>query len=172
MEVTLRAQPFESENEADGFEFTSFEEWEEKQAERDWIDYDITFVDGDRVAEVAFEILGPDDTTLGEFFELLDDLAFEDEERVWRALATIAEVGLAWDAHEIRSRWGQLEIIEGDEEDYAREYVERLGYLQQSAFLARYFDYEAFASDLSAEGNTYQFSRDGIEMTVGNLNDF
>lgn len=158
MTISMFAQPYNSD--AQGFYFSSFEEYTEKQENlRDafgnvFQEFEIQHIEG---AEEFAAIVKPAQCNLEEWLEQAeqyDDLS-SDEQAAFKWL--VCDVGQ--DADEAFAKCGDVYIFEGTREEYAQQFVDDCYDLdKQMGELARYFDYGAFGHDLELGGDIVEIS--------------
>lgn len=158
MAISLYAQPYNID--ATGFYFSSFEEYNEKQATcRDSFGqpaegFEIQHIDG---ADDFARIVKVDQCNLEEWFEQAeqyDDLS-SDEQTAFSWLVNDCNM----DVDEAFEKCEDVCIFEGTREDYAHQFVDDCYDLEkQMGELARYFDYDAFGRDLELGGDIVEIS--------------
>ena len=149
----LFAQPYDIS--AQGFYFTSMEEYQEKSARNvnDFgspvEEYEIQFIDGESIDAHLFEALGINQANFGEFLEACDSWDVEQKQKV---IIAVGEFGHSFDL-----KTGDLDDFEVDiyEMDSLRELAEH--FVEEGLFgeipkhLENYIDYDAIARDLSSD---------------------
>lgn len=152
MAISLYAQPY---NDATGFYFSDYEEYNEKQAScRDSFgnvveEFEIQHIEG---ADDFARIVKPDQCNLEEWFEQAeqyDDLS-DTEQTAFKWLVDDCNT----DADEAFEKCNEVCIFKGTREEYAQQYVDDCCDLDRKmGDLARYFDYDAFGRDLELGGD-------------------
>ncbi len=158
MAISLYAQPYNID--ATGFYFSSYEDYNEKQADcRDSFgneveEFEIQHIDG--AGEFA-RIVKPDQCNLEgwlEQAEQFDDLS-SDEQAAFRWLVDDCNQ----DTDYAFAKCSDVCIFEGTREEYAQQFVDDCYDLdKQVGELARYFDYDAFGRDLELGGDIVEIS--------------
>lgn len=158
MAISLYAQPYNID--ANGFYFSSFEEYTEKQEScRDSFgneveEFEIQHIDG---AGDFARIVKPDQCNIEEWFEQAeqyDDLS-SDEQAAFRWLVDDCNQ----DTEYAFAKCSDVCIFEGTREDCVQQFVDDWYDLdKQMGGLARYFDYDAFGRDLELGGDIVEIS--------------
>lgn len=158
MAISLYAQPYNID--ATGFYFSSFEEYNEKQATcRDSFGqpaegFEIQHIDG---ADDFARIVKPDQCNIEEWLEQVeqyDDLS-GDEQAAFCWLVDDCNL----DADEAFEKCSDVCIFEGTRKDYAHQFVDDCYDLDKHHIdLARYFDYDSFGRDLELGGGIVEIS--------------
>ncbi len=138
---------------ASGFYFSTFDEFVQKAAKHlnDYgehvEEYEIQFIDGDN--SELFQALDVNQATLELWFDDFEDL---DGDSLIAAIYLTRDVGYAMT--DVMSHVEDVHIFEGTVIEYAQEYIEDTGLLDQiPENLQFYFDTEAFARDLVIGGD-------------------
>jgi len=169
MTISLFAQPYNID--AQGFYFSSFEEYTEKAtACRDSFgnvveEWEIQHIEG---ADDFAKIVTPDQCNIEEWLEQAEqfDGLSDTEQTAFKWLVD----DLHLDADEAFAKCGDVYIFEGTREDYAQEFVDDCYDIERKmGDLARYFDYDAFGHDLEFSGDIVEIERN---VWVTNPHDF
>lgn len=142
---------------ATGFYFETLEEYRTKAAGHKNAygqiveEFEIQFIDGNNYH--LFSALGINQATLAIWFEQFEDL---DAEQAVAAIYLAGYVGVP--THEIIDQIDDVCLFEGTLLEYAEDYVESTGLLNEvPESLRYYFDIEAFARDLRIGGDVTEF---------------
>lgn len=158
MTISLFAQPYNID--ATGFYFSSYEEYNEKQAAcfdsfgNAVEEFEIQHIDG---AGDFARIVKPDQCNLEEWFEQAEqfDELSSDEQTAFQWLVDDCNQ----DADEAFEKCNEVCIFEGTREEYAQQFVDDCYDLERKmGDLARYFDYDAFGRDLELGGDIVEIS--------------
>lgn len=155
-DVELYAQPYAFDEK--GFQFDSLEDYESKfRKNLPTEEYEIIFLDGSDEARELFNAMAvkhPGDVE--EYFNNLD--SFEMLSEYEQAAAFYAMTELNQDCHYaiLQAKRGDINVIEGDEKDYADNLIDSLGGPAElgKKTLETYFDYEAFGRDVKIDLDT------------------
>ena len=121
---------------------------------------EIDYIDGDD-AEL-FRAAGINQATIGEWFELLDELEPYHEPALFYLLDVIGEP-----LNDALSHVEDVYVFEGTPEEYAENYVEDAGLLEGlPEHLRYYWDVKAFADDMVLNGDIHELSYAGSTYTV------
>lgn len=139
---------------ATGFYFSTYEEYVEKAAthKNEYGDpveeYEIQFIDGDN--HQLFKALEVNQANLNQWFDDFEDLDTDDTNKA----TYLAEYSGYSDMNHILSNMEDVMLFEGTALEYAEEYIEDTGMLNDMPENLRYyFDTEAFASDMVLGGD-------------------
>lgn len=151
MTNTYHATPYDIS--AMGFYFNTHEEYAGKSAAHrnaygDPVEeFEIQFIDGDNYG--LFEALGINQANLSLWFDRFENLDGHDEIKV----IYLAD-NLHCAAEDILDKLDDVDLFEGSAEDYAENYIEECGLLDQMPEALRcYFNTEAFARDMILSGD-------------------
>lgn len=151
---------------ATGFYFSTFEEYCEKAAShtneygQPVEEYEIQYINGDN--HELFTALGINQANLQLWFEEFEDL---DEEDTVRAIYLADNLG--YNMEEITDSLENVSLFEGTAEEYAEDFIEEIGALNQlPENLRYYFDTKAFARDLLLNGDITELTVGGTEYIV------
>lgn len=151
---------------ATGFYFNSFEDYEAKAATHKNAygepveEYEIQFIDGDNHA--LFKALGVNQANLEKWFDEFEDLDDEDE---IKAIYLAKDLGCSMD--EVLGHLDDVCLFEGHATDYAEQYLEESGLLDEVPESMRYYiDTEAFARDLLLSGDITEVEINGSVYVV------
>ena len=162
-DTNLYANPYDTS--ANGFYFKSTEEFAKKSKElvnssgSPVEEFEIEFIDGD--LGDLFYILNISSEQLEIWFdeiEILDD--HEHAAMYWLAQARNYTAKQSYDKYE------DVNLFEGSLEDWAYNEIEEVHDLPDN--LHYYFDFEAYASDVEANGDIAQFDYEGTSYIVLN----
>ncbi|MDF1807766.1 antirestriction protein ArdA [Hyphomonas sp.] len=155
MPNTYHATPYDIS--ATGFYFENLEEYRSKAATHrnaygDLVEeFDIQFIDGDNYH--LFRSLGVNQATLALWFDQFEDLT---DDQAVAAIYLAEYVGVA--TEEIIDQIDDVMLFEGSLLEYAEDYVESTGLLNEAPESLRfYFDMESFARDLRYAGDVTEF---------------
>ena len=139
---------------ATGFYFSTYEEYVEKAATHKneygepVEEYEIQFIDGDN--HQLFKALQVNQANLNQWFDDFEEL---DEDDCNKA-TYLAEYSGYSDMNDILSNMDDVMLFEGTAEEYAEQYIEDTGMLNDMPKNLRYyFDTEAFARDMVLGGD-------------------
>lgn len=139
---------------ATGFYFSTYEEYQEKAATHKneygepVEEYEIQFIDGDN--HQLFKALEVNQANLNQWFDDFEDLDEDDSNKA----TYLAEYSGYSDMNDILSNMDDVMLFEGTAEEYAEEYIEDTGMLNDMPENLRYyFDTEAFARDMVLGGD-------------------
>ena len=146
---------------ATGFYFKTYEEYAEKadshiNAYGDPVEeYEIQFIDGDN--HELFKALGVTQANLEQWFDGFENLDGHELE-----CATYLAVYRGYDMDNLHDRIDDVHLFEGTAEDYAEEYLESTGMLNEVPESLRYYiDTKAFARDLLLGGDIEEVTING-----------
>ena len=150
----LHAQPYDLS--ATGFYFESVENFEAKaQANRNDYgqqveEYELQFIDGDNYE--LFNALRINQANLQEWFETYEDMDDEDAAKV---IYLFDHLGCTtYTANDIQDKLDDIYLFEGTAIEYAEQYLEETGMLNEiPQHLRYYFDTEAYARDMLLNGD-------------------
>lgn len=159
MTNTYHATPYDIS--ATGFYFSTFDEYADQAASHrneygdPFEEYEIQFIDGEKAS--LFSALGVNQANLKQWFDDFEDLDGDD---VIKAIYLADHVGERID--DILAKLGDVILFEGSAIEYAEQYIEDTGLLDQIPENLRfYFDTEAFARDLVLGGDVSEVEIDG-----------
>ena len=159
MKTIYHATPYDLH--AIGFYFSTYAEYAEKAAAhtnefgRKVDEFEIQFIDGDNCA--LFNSIGVNQANLSQWFDDFEDLDIED---VVKAIYLSDYNG--WDIDEILDQIDDVMLFEGTPLEYAEEYINDTGMLDEiPENLRYYFDTEAFARDMVLGGDVTEVEIDG-----------
>ena len=143
---------------ATGFYFSTLEEYQEKAEKHRNIygepveEYEIQFIDGDYPQ--LFRELEINQANLDQWFEHFEGL---EEEKALKCLYLSSDRGMT--IEEIKDfNLDEIYLFEGSAQEYAENYMEETGILNQiPENLRYYFDYDAFARDMLIGGDIAEF---------------
>lgn len=150
------AQPYSLD--AQGFYFRTLDEYQEKSsANRDRFgnpveEYELQYIDGE--VHRLFSLLRVSQASLGDWFDLLDEL--EDDDDRYLIACSLAEDGYGME--QFASRWDDYSVYRGSAADYAREVVADCFEIHSN--LEPYLDYERLGRDMVLEGTITEIERD------------
>ena len=123
-------------------------------------EFAIEFIDG--TVSALFNSIG-DHCGMEKWFDCFEDL---DEDEYIKA-CYLAQIG--YDPDEILSKLEDVYLFEGTALEYAYDYIDSCGMLDDAPDIAkRYFNYEAFADDLLTSGDISELNFDGTDYIVQN----
>ena len=153
----LCAVPYNMDNEC--FYFSTLEEYNSKyKAHLPTEEYELQFIDGSTDEKFFAKYLTKQHINVEKFFELIDK-NFDEKE-----LATIYYL-TEYDCLDLEKALDTMEevpVLEGDEEQYARDFMDDTGELDSIGNYANYFDYKAFGRDLIYGGDIFKFKFNNI----------
>lgn len=139
---------------ATGYYFSTYEEYCKKAATHrnecgDPVEeYEIQFIDGDNCE--LFEALNVSQANLADWFEKFEDM---DEEDATKAIYLADYLG-GTNSDDILEKLEDVCLFKGTALEYAEEYIDDTGLLEQiPENLRYYFDTEAFARDMVLDGD-------------------
>lgn len=151
---------------ATGFYFSSIDEYREKAEShcnaygQPVEEFEIQFIDGDNCE--LFRAIGVNQANLELWFEHFEDM--DDEESV-RAIYLAGYECLA--AEDILDRLDDVILFEGTINEYAEDYIESTGLLNEVPESLRYYiDIDAFARDLRIGGDVTDIEIGGRQWVV------
>lgn len=168
--ITLHAQPYDMD--ANGFYFTSSDDFDTKQSNHFNVygapveEYELQFINGSD-AVCNFNSIKPiDQCNISEWFEEVEEYEDFSSDKQTAINYLMEIVGKSYkDALEAAD---DVYIFEGTKEDYAYEFIEDTGALNEMPESLRgYFDYEGLARDMEINGDIYEIER---ELIVTNHN--
>lgn len=149
-----------------GFYFSTYEEYEAKAATHKNAhgspveEYEIQYIDGDTYK--LFEALSINQANLEQWFDDFEDMDTEDAIKV----IYLSEYN-GCDINDILEQLDDVMLFEGSALEYAEQYVEETGMLDEMPENLRYyFDTEAFARDLVLGGDISEVEIDGTKYTI------
>lgn len=147
------AQPYDIS--ASGFYFDSFEEYQTKadKCRNDYGDkveeFEIQFIDGERIDCAFAEAFQVNQANLGRFFELVDE--WEDGEKV-RFIIANGECGYGFNPDTDNIESMDLDVYEVESlKELAEQFIDEGLFGEIPAHLQNYIDLEAIARDLSVD---------------------
>jgi antirestriction protein len=148
----LYANPYNTS--ATGFYFESLDEFKKKAKASRVEEFEIDFIDGDEIDQMLFRAMSVTQGTLDEYW---DAIAHTDDDDAIRLAILMEDMG--YDYEDAQDRREDLIVYGGfdSDEDFAYEYVESIGSLEDALGknIQNYFDYEAFGRDLRISGDLY-----------------
>ena len=151
-----------------GFYFSTLEEYRDKAASHtneygDHVEeYEIQFIDGPSEDAALFKALSVNQANLSQWFETFEDI---DEHDALKAIYLADHLGECME--DIPSKLDDVVLYEGRALDYAEQYIEDTGLLEQiPENLQFYFDTEAFARDLMLGGDITEIELCGTTYVV------
>lgn len=170
--TTLHAEPMDRSLDVPGFDFSSFEEFEEAAQERPDTDYMITLLEADSsedeelLKECNIEGEHPRRAkTLKLWFDEVEPLDDEDKVKLFYLMDC-----LGYSVSDALDNYDDVMLYKGYEEDAAREIADEYELYQLPERLQIYFDYEKYARDLSMAGDICEFEFCGKTWTCTNAN--
>jgi antirestriction protein len=146
---------------ATGFYFSTFEEYTEQAAKHcneygDPVEeYEIQFIEGDNYK--LFDALGINQANLKRWFDEFEDM---DEDELIKGIYLADDQGC--DMDQVLSQLEDVVLFEGSAEEYAENYIEETGLLDQMPESLRYyFDTKAFARDMLLNGDITELTIEG-----------
>lgn len=151
---------------ATGFYFTTLDEYRAKAAShrnaygQQVEEFEIQFIDGDNAH--LFGAIGIHQGNLALWFEQFEDLT---DDQAVAAIYLAEYVGVP--AEEIIDQIDDVTLFEGTLLEYAEEYIDSTGLLDQMPESLRYyFDTESFARDMRLGGDVTEFELSGRRWIV------
>lgn len=149
-----------------GFYFKTYDEYVQKAStHRNEFDesveeYEIQYIDGDHCA--LFNALGINQANLSQWFDDFDNMDTEDATKtIYLSEYNGCDIG------EIHGQLDDVILFEGSSLEYAEQYIEDTGMLNEiPENLRYYFDTEAFARDLVISGDITEVEIDGTNYIV------
>ncbi|MBA4233751.1 MAG: antirestriction protein ArdA [Ralstonia sp.] len=153
MTTTLYAQPYDIS--ATGFYFDDADSYA-RQADALRNDYgqpveefEIQFIDGERIDAALAEAWGLNQTNLARFFEIVDDWLDDQKQRF---IIAVAECGHDFDPASVDPDEFDLDLHEVDTlRDLAEQFIDDGFFGEIPRHLANYIDYDAIARDLAVD---------------------
>ena len=169
MTSTLYANPYDIS--AQGFYFTSLEDYEKKAADlrneygQPVEEFEIDFIDGENAD--LFAAFGVNQANLEHWFEI-DEMDLSDEQKV-AFFYLVSDLGKT--AQEALELIDDVSIFEGKPSDYVEEILDEI-YPDIPQGLRGYIDTEAMARDMRLNGEIAEFEREGKDYVITNPMDF
>lgn len=162
--TTYFAQPYSLSH--TGFYFDTLEAFEAGMKAlnaRGAEEVEIDYTDGDDYE--LFNAAGVHQGNIGEWLELLDTVEDYQEPALFYLMDTCGE-----SIQDALSHMDDVMVFEGNAQDYAHEYIEDTGMLDTLPEQLRYyFDYEAFARDMSLNGDVTECEYNGTTYTMSGV---
>ena len=152
-----------------GFYFKTYEEYCQKAEKHTNAygqpveEFEIQFIDGDNYE--LFNALRINQANLNEWFETYEDMDDEDAAKV---IYLFDHLGYTtYTAGDIQDKLDDITLFEGTAIEYAEQYLEETGILNEiPQHLRYYFDTEAYARDLFAGGDITEVTIMGKDYVV------
>lgn len=152
---------------ATGFYFTSYDEYVEKAASHknaygDPVEeYEIQFIDGDNCE--LFKAIGVNQANLEQWFDDFEDM---DDDDAVKVIYLTEHLGYS-NPSDLLDKLDDVCLFEGTAEEYAWDYIEETGMLNDMPENLRYyFDTESFARDLVLGGDITEARINGTDYVI------